>query len=49
MAGYRRTGGGYGHGIGLSQNAVSAMVKRGMRYDDILEFFYNNIDIVNIY
>lgn len=49
IAGYRITGGGYGHGIGMSQNAVSTMVKRGMRYDDILEFFYNNIDIVNIY
>ena len=49
IAGYRVTGGGYGHGIGMSQNAVSTMVKRGMRYDDILEFFYNNIDIVNIY
>lgn len=49
VSGYRITGGGYGHGIGMSQNAVSAMVKRGMRYDDILEFFYNNIDIVNIY
>lgn len=49
VTGYRITGGGYGHGIGMSQNAVSAMVKRGMRYDDILEFFYNDIDIVNIY
>lgn len=49
VTGYRITGGGYGHGIGMSQNAVSAMVKQGMKYDDILEFFYNNIDIVNIY
>lgn len=49
VMGYRITGGGYGHGIGMSQNAVSAMVKQGMRYDDILEFFYNNIDIMNIY
>lgn len=49
VTGYRITGGGYGHGIGMSQNAVSAMVKQGMRYDDILEFFYNNVDIVNIY
>lgn len=49
VTGYRITGGGYGHGIGMSQNAVSSMVKQGMRYDDILEFFYNGIDIVNIY
>ena len=49
VSGYRITGGGYGHGIGMSQNAVSSMVKQGMRYDDILEFFYNGIDIINIY
>ena len=49
VSGYRISGGGYGHGIGMSQNAVSAMVKRGMKYDDVLEFFYNNVDIVNIY
>ena len=34
------TGGGFGHGIGMSQNAVNAMTKRGMSYKDILEFFY---------
>lgn len=49
VTGYRIMGGGYGHGIGMSQNAVSSMVKQGMRYDDILGFFYNGIDIVNIY
>ena len=34
------TGGGFGHGIGMSQNAVNAMTKQGMSYKDILEFFY---------
>lgn len=42
-------GGGYGHGIGMSQNAVSAMVKRGMRYDEILNFFYNGTAIEQIH
>lgn len=39
-SGFEITGGGYGHGIGMSQNAVNAMTKRGMSYTDILQFFY---------
>ena len=42
-------GGGYGHGIGMSQNAVSTMVKSGMKYDHIINFFYENVSIKNIY
>lgn len=49
LTGYRFVGGGYGHGIGMSQNAVSSMVKQGMRYDQIVEFFYDGVDIMNIY
>lgn len=33
-------GGGYGHGIGLSQNGANEMAKTGMNYEDILTFFY---------
>lgn len=39
-SGFEITGGGYGHGIGMSQNAVNAMTKRGMSYMDVLQFFY---------
>ena len=38
---------GYGHGIGMSQNAVKKMSET-MDYTDILKFFYNNIEIKNI-
>lgn len=47
--GYHITGGGYGHGIGMSQNAVSNMVGAGMRYDEILKFFYEGSEIINVY
>ena len=40
LSGYRIIGGGYGHGIGMSQNAVNEMVKDAMNYQQILQFFY---------
>ncbi len=42
-------GGGYGHGIGMSQNGANGMAKSGMKYMDILAKFYHNITIENIY
>lgn len=33
-------GGGYGHGIGMSQNGANEMAKDDMTYKDILQFFY---------
>ncbi len=40
LKGFKITGGGYGHGIGMSQNAVKGMVDSGKKYDEILQFFY---------
>ncbi len=42
-------GGGYGHGIGMSQNGANGMAKAGFTYRDILQTFYQNITIENIY
>lgn len=33
-------GGGYGHGIGMSQNGANEMAKVGKTYEEILTFFY---------
>lgn len=33
-------GGGYGHGIGMSQNGANEMAKAGKTYEEILTFFY---------
>lgn len=42
-------GGGYGHGIGMSQTGANGMAKAGMGYVDILMKFYHDISIENIY
>ena len=47
--GFAVYGGGYGHGIGMGQNAANGMAKAGMNYVDILMKFYHDIDIENIY
>ncbi len=49
IIGYTIWGGGNGHGIGMSQNAVSNMVKSGMSYDEILTFFYEGTSLMNMY
>lgn len=36
-------GGGYGHGIGMSQNGANEMVKQGKTYKQILTFFYTGV------
>ena len=42
-------GGGYGHGVGMSQNAVKAMIEAGMTVEEIICFFYNNVEVQAIY
>lgn len=49
ISGYSIIGGGYGHGVGLSQNGANTMGNNGIEYSDILKFFYNNIEITKIY
>lgn len=41
-------GGGYGHGLGMSQNGANGMAKAGMNYEDILQYFYNDITLSTI-
>lgn len=33
-------GGGYGHGVGMSQNGANTMAKQGKTYSDILTFYF---------
>lgn len=48
-SGYVVYGGGFGHGMGMSQNGANGMAKAGMSYMDILMKFYSGITIENIY
>ena len=40
-------GGGYGHGVGMSQNGVKGMIEAGYTYDQILQHFYPGTELVN--
>jgi stage II sporulation protein D len=41
-------GGGYGHGIGMSQYGADAMGDEGMSFIEILEYYYKDIEITDI-
>lgn len=45
---YLLSGGGYGHGLGMSQNGANGMAKAGMSYQEILRSFYQNIEITDM-
>lgn len=45
LAGFCFTGGGYGHGVGMSQNAANKMAELGKNYEEILKFFYEGVDL----
>ena len=38
-------GGGYGHGVGMSQNGAQHLAEQGKTYEEILAYFYQNIEI----
>ncbi|MBB5194497.1 SpoIID/LytB domain-containing protein [Anaerocolumna cellulosilytica] len=42
-------GGGYGHGVGMSQNGVKAMADSGKSYEEILKHYYTGVEISIIY
>ncbi|MGN0400829.1 MAG: SpoIID/LytB domain-containing protein [Acetatifactor sp.] len=49
VAGYMLIGGGFGHGVGMSQNGAKEMAKSGYQAGEILLFFYENCSINQIY
>lgn len=46
---YEMSGGGYGHGAGMSQNGAKTMAAQGKTYEDILKFFYEGIELKELY
>ena len=42
-------GGGYGHGVGMSQNGASIMAQNGMNENDILSFFFRKVLVEQLY
>lgn len=49
VVGYSLIGGGYGHGVGMSQNGAKAMANAGLDAKEILSFFYQSCEIQNAY
>ncbi len=49
VVGYRLVGGGYGHGVGMSQNGAKEMAKKGFTSEDILTFFYDSCKVKDVY
>ncbi len=49
LTGYQIYGGGYGHGVGMSQNGAKTMAAQGMDCREILGFFYPGTDLTSIY
>ena len=41
-------GRGYGHGVGMSQNAANEMAKEGYTCEEILDYFFKDIEIVQL-
>jgi len=39
---------GYGHGVGMSQYGALAMAKKGYKYDQILKYYYQDVEIKKI-
>lgn len=49
VVGYSLSGGGFGHGVGMSQNGAKEMAKQGWTARDILMYFYENCMMKSIY
>lgn len=49
LIGYCLDGGGFGHGVGMSQNGAKYMAESGLKANDILTFFYESSRIELIY
>lgn len=49
LTGFELTGGGYGHGVGMSQNAVKGMADEDMKYEAIIKYFYKETELGYVY
>ncbi|MCM1262658.1 MAG: SpoIID/LytB domain-containing protein [Butyrivibrio sp.] len=45
MVGYTLIGGGYGHGVGMSQNGAKEMGSLGYGYQEILDMFFTDCEV----
>ncbi len=48
LTGYQVYGGGLGHGAGMSQNGARVLAEEGYGYDEILHYFYHEIQLAEL-
>ncbi|MDZ7845932.1 MAG: hypothetical protein U5L96_03675 [Owenweeksia sp.] len=41
-------GRGYGHGVGLSQDGAMEMARRGYSYREIIDYYYEGVELEDI-
>ncbi|WP_243297406.1 SpoIID/LytB domain-containing protein [Bacillus litorisediminis] len=49
LIGFKAYGGGWGHGVGLSQTGAVGMAEKGHLYEEILKHYYQGIDLETRY
>jgi stage II sporulation protein D len=49
VTGFKAYGGGWGHGVGLSQTGAMGMAVKGYPYDEILKHYYQGIELEKLY
>lgn len=49
LDGYRVYGGGFGHGVGMSQTGAVGMAEKKHTYDEILKHYYRDVELTTIY
>lgn len=49
VIGYTIIGGGYGHGVGMSQNGARAMGEQEKNFEEILAFYYRGCQLNRVY
>lgn len=49
LSGITLVGGGYGHGVGMSQNGVKALADSGKEAEEIISYFYKGTELGFIY
>ncbi|MBQ3104762.1 MAG: SpoIID/LytB domain-containing protein [Lachnospiraceae bacterium] len=49
VTGYRLTGGGFGHGVGMSQNGAKHLANQGKSSDEILTFYFTGCWTEKVY
>jgi stage II sporulation protein D len=49
QGGFEIVGGGFGHGVGMSQNGAELLAEQGYSYKFILAHYFNDIELKNIY